>query len=383
MSVCPKCNKRLTRTKTEAGCLFLCTQCNGRAVALSVLRKTMPPNYASALWMGAKRRMADRGQRCPICRKAMTEVQLPTDGRSVPLDICTGCQFVWFDPQEFEQFPKQPPKTKKAEREQLPEKVREAMAIAELKLDETRRLARDSSSGDFGSGPPVDDWKHLPAILGMPVEYDGNPIRQLPWATWGLAAIMAIVYLLTFGNLGNVIEQFGLVPAQPLRHGGITFLTSFFLHAGLLHLIGNAYFLLIFGDNVEDQLGPWRFLWLVAAAALAGDLLHILADPRAVVPCVGASGGISGLIVFYALKFPRARLGFMMRYWYVFRWVHVPAWSACIIWFLLQLMLAKDQLAGVGNVSALAHLGGAALGAFAWWLWRNDVRIVAEETPAA
>jgi membrane associated rhomboid family serine protease/Zn-finger nucleic acid-binding protein len=376
MSVCPKCYKRLCKATTEAGLVMVCSQCGGRAMGLSVLRKALPKPYASALWMGTKKRMADRGQRCPICRKTMNEVPLPVDGQTVALDICVGCQFVWFDGSEYERFPKQPPKIEEDPREQIPEKAREAMAMAELQLEKRRQRAKRAADGCLGhnvfdENAPDDDWKHLPAILGLPVEYETNPISRIPWATWGLALLLAAVYALTFANLQQVVEQFGLIPAQAFRHGGITLVTNFFLHAGLMHLIGNAYFLLIFGDNVEDHLGPWRFLLLVAAAALVGDLLHIAVDPRSAIPCVGASGGISGLIVFYALRYPHARLGFMFQYYLMFRWVHVPAWTALVAWFVLQLILANDQLAGRGSVSAMAHLGGAAVGAFVWWLWRE------------
>jgi membrane associated rhomboid family serine protease len=367
MSVCPKCNRRLVRAKTEQGFFFRCPGCDGRAVGLAVLRRAIPRGYVNRLWAKARERGGHRGQSCPICSRPMVEIPVPVGKQEVPLDVCAGCQFVWFDPQEFEQLPVQRPKPKKDPRGRLPEKVREAMAMADLKVDQARQRG-----GDFGAEPPDWSWKTIPALFGMPVEHEVNSVRCWPWVTWGLAAVMGLTYLATFANLEQVIGEFGLVPAEPWRHGGLTFVTSFFLHGGLLHLIGNAYFLLVFGDNVEDHLGRWRYGLLVLLAALVGDLLHILGDPRDVIPCVGASGGISGVIVFYALKFPRARLGFMFRYWFYFRWIHVPAWFALIGWLLLQALLTYSQLAGVSNVSALAHLGGAGVGLIAWVLWRED-----------
>jgi membrane associated rhomboid family serine protease len=308
----------------------------------------------------------------------MQEIPVPVGKGEVPLDVCAGCQFVWFDPQEFEQLPTQPPKPKEDPRKRLPEKVREAMAMADLKVDEERRRG-----SDFGSEAPDWSWKTIPALFGMPVEHEVNPVRCWPWVTWGLAAVMALTYLATFANLDQVVRQFGLIPAEALRHQGLTLLTSFFLHGSLFHLIGNGYFLLVFGDNVEDHLGLWRYGLLVLLAALAGDLLHIVADPGDMRPCVGASGGISGVIVFYALKFPRAQLGFMFRYWYFFRWVHVPAWFALIGWLLLQALLTYSQLAGESNVSALAHLGGAGVGVVAWALWREDREARKEDSLAS
>jgi membrane associated rhomboid family serine protease len=308
----------------------------------------------------------------------MQEIAVPLAKQEVPLDVCVGCQFVWFDPQEFERFPVQPPKPKEDPRERLPQKVREAMAVAELKLDEARHRG-----GDFGGEAPEESWKWLPALFGMPVEQEVNPVCCWPWITWGLAAVMVLTFIFTFRNVPEVAQQLGLVPAELWRHGGITFITSFFLHGDLFHLIGNAYFLLIFGDNVEDHLGWWRYGLVVLLAALVGDLLHVAADPRDLTPCIGASGGISGVIVFYALKFPRARLGFMFRWYLLFRWFYVPAWFALIGWLLLQLLLAYQQLAGVSSVSALAHLGGAGVGLVAWALWRESREVRPEDSFAA
>ena len=130
-----------------------------------------------------------------------------------------------------------------------------------------------------------------------------------------------------------------------------------------MHLVGNLYFLLIFGSNVEDCLGRWRFLTLIFLATLAGDALHVMAQPHSIVACIGASGGISAAIAFYALKFPQARLDFLLR-----GWVPIPAWAAFILWLVQQGVSASLQLAGFSHVAGMAHLGGAAVG-FLFWLW--------------
>jgi membrane associated rhomboid family serine protease len=298
----------------------------------------------------------------------MAEVPVRANGHAVPLDVCSYCQSVWFDPREFDEiWPVPVAELDASAGRELPEKAREAIALAALRVDEMRHRG-----DDFSDEAPEEVWKWLPALLGMPVEHDVNAVRIWPWATWGLAAVMALTLALTYQQLESVVFDYGLIPSALFRHGGITFLTSFFLHAGLLHLIGNAYFLLVFGDNVEEELGTWRFLLLVGAAALVGDLAHAAADPRSDTPCVGASGGISGVITYYALRFPRAKLGFMFRYWTYFRWITMPAWFALVLWFLLQLWLAHGQIAGLTNVSALAHLGGAAVGLGAWALGRKQ-----------
>ena len=97
------------------------------------------------------------------------------------------------------------------------------------------------------------------------------------------------------------------------------------------------YFLLVFGDNVENFWKPGRYLALIVLAAFIGDIAHIVAEPRSEIPCIGASGGIAGIIVFYALEFPHVKLGFLLRYLFLFRWIRLPAWFVFVLWFCLSI----------------------------------------------
>ena len=363
MALCPRCNQRLVRIARPGGIAFQCPRCQGCAVGISVLRKVAPNKLVNEMWLRARQDDASPGAECAICHRPMAEVPIHTNNGTMALDVCAACQFVWFDTKELEQLPSI--EREPSLRERLPEKAREQIALMQLKT-----LQEKERASEFGEDAPDEPWKWIPALLGLPVELDVNPIRCWPWLTWALVAAMACTFALTVGNLKAIVDEFGLVPAQLARHGGITFVTSFFLHGGFFHLLGNAYFLLIFGDNTEEDLGRWRYAMLIAAAALVGDLLHILADPRSMVPCIGASGGISGAIAFYAMRYPHARLGFLWRIWFWFRWVYMPAWAAMVLWLLLQGVLVIGQLMGTGNVSALAHLGGFAVGLGAWLLWR-------------
>ena len=277
------------------------------------------------------------------------------------LDVCAICQLVWLDTKEYEALPK-------IQREQtfesrLPQEAREKLAL--LELDAIREEARGE---DWGGDVPEASWQLLPGILGMPVEQDVPRIRQLPWVTWVLALLISAVSIMALSDLQNIVQDYGLIPNQLGRYGGLTFLTAFFLHGGVLHLLGNMYFFVVFGDNVEERLGRWKFLLLLICATMAGHMLHILGEPRGNVPCIGASGGISGIIVFYALTFPRARLGLLVWICLWFRWIRMPAYAMLIIWIGLQVFGACEQVSGVSNVSSLAHLGGASMGFFFWFL---------------
>jgi membrane associated rhomboid family serine protease len=294
----------------------------------------------------------------------MREVAVPLDGGRLPLDVCRSCQFLWFDPKELDRLPKKPPA--KSDKVELPPEAREKIALLEVQR-EAERAAQESHS-EYG---PDETWQWIPGLLGLPIECSGNPVGLIPWATWAVAVLLIGMFALTAANLEQVINAYGLVPAEWWRLGGLTLVTCFFLHGGLWHLIGNTYFLLIFGDNVEEYLGRLKYVLLVLLATLAGGAAHVAAAPGSELPCVGASGGISGVIVFYALKFPEARLGILFRYWFCFRWLHMPAYVALILWLLMQFVLAGLQLSELTNVSALAHLGGASVGIVAWLLDRK------------
>jgi len=217
-------------------------------------------------------------------------------------------------------------------------------------------------------------------LLGLPLETK-SVLWERPWTTWAMVAVTLAVALATiFGDLGAAVTGWGFVPAEPFRHGGLTWLTSFFLHAGLFHLITNLYFLWVFGDDVEDYLRPGRFLLLLLGATLAGHLLYGLLAWGSPTPSVGASGGISGILAFYALSFPRARLKYLILipYGYAHRRVTnrvvgftLSARWAFGIWVALQLWIAWKQMGGRSHVNALAHLGGAAVGFALWWIWRE------------
>ena len=353
MFTCPNCSRALMRMQSAAGIYWACESCGGRTVAVPVLRKVVGEKPITRLWADA--RSAPRGdKRCPTCRHRMFE----TVEGGLRLDVCKVCQFVWFDAQEFEQMPGVTPVVEK--RAELPQAAREAIALAEV-----QRMGEAATEDG-----PSETWQYVPAIFGLPVECDSPGLAGYPAVTWMLSFVVLVASIAAFMLGDSFVRDYALIPAEAGRYGGLTFLTSFFLHGGILHLASNLYFLLIFGDNVEDYLGRWRFGSLLLIATIAGGVAHVAGDPRAEIPCVGASGGISGIITFYALQFPHARLGLFVRIFYRFRWVQFPAWGGLALWILLQFFGVAQQLAGFSNVSALAHLGGAAIGLLFWLIWR-------------
>ena len=361
--ICPSCQLPLKETRTAHGIFWGCDNCGGRAVTIELLRRTFTPECVNPLWLHAVQGEGTRGRPCPECRNPMLAVPL-SGAAAIDVDVCKHCHFVWFDRGEVDTLKPRP--TPPAEPE-LPQEARELLAMEKIK-----QIAEEARGSDFDSEPPDEWWKYIAGFFGMPVEYDAPAEERQPWITWLLGTSIVGASLFALPHLREIIQQFGLIPAQAMRLHGLTFATSFFLHAGLIHLVSNIYFLLAAGDNVEDFLGRLRYLGLIVVAAFVGDLAHIAADPQSQTPCVGASGGIAGVIVFYALEFPRVRLGFLMRWGFIWlRWIRFPAWFALVLWLLFQFVGAWEQKAGISSVSAFAHLGGAAVGFVMWLVWRN------------
>jgi membrane associated rhomboid family serine protease len=159
-----------------------------------------------------------------------------------------------------------------------------------------------------------------------------------------------------------LLERFGVIP-NVLLHGGhagslITPLTSMFLHGGLAHLIGNLWFLFVFGDNVEAALGRARFATFYAACGLCAAGAQVAMSPASTVPMVGASGAIAGVLGAYMVFFPRARILALVP---PFILLEVPAFVFLFVWIALELANAALSLGGPGDeggVAFFAHVGG-------------------------
>jgi membrane associated rhomboid family serine protease len=222
---------------------------------------------------------------------------------------------------------------------------------------------------------------------------DDIPTRRTPVITIALIAINVIVYfafeqgLLGLGDVGNErVIDFGAIPSEITDPGShatpgdqpsflITIFTSMFLHGSLLHLGGNMLFLWIFGNNVEDSMGRVTFVIFYLLSGLAALGLQVATDPDSMVPTVGASGAIAGVLGAYARLYPRARVVTLVFIVIIFTVVTLPALLVLGLWFLLQLLPAfSEPINGAGGgVAYFAHIGGFLFGVLAIKLFANNV----------
>jgi membrane associated rhomboid family serine protease len=196
----------------------------------------------------------------------------------------------------------------------------------------------------------------------------------------GLIALNAalFVYELLLGSgLREFILQWGLVPArltlalrfgeEPVAAAALTLFSSMFLHGGWLHLIGNMWYLWIFGDNVEDRLGHGRYVLFYLSSGLVSALTQYLAAPNSTVPTVGASGAIAAVLGAYAVTFPRARVMTIIPLFLFWPIVALPALVVLGLWFVFQFFSGALSLAwsAQGGVAWWAHIGGFLYGMLA------------------
>ncbi len=145
---------------------------------------------------------------------------------------------------------------------------------------------------------------------------------------------------------------------------GLSLVSSMFLHGGWLHLLGNMWYLWIFGDNIEDRLGHLRFLVFYLVAGIVSALAHAFFNPGSPVPTVGASGAIAGVLGAYAQAFPRARVVTLVPIFFFFQVIALPALLVLGLWFVFQFLSGALSMggAGSGGVAWWAHIGGFAFG---------------------
>ena len=196
---------------------------------------------------------------------------------------------------------------------------------------------------------------------------DTQPSYSKPFVTMIIIVINVLVFLFQLSldqySLNAFIATYGLVPD---RFSAINVVTSMFLHGGWMHIIGNMWFLWIFGDNIEDILGHGKFLIFYLLCGIVAALAQVMLNPYSRVPMVGASGAIAGVMGSYLLKFPHARIETLAFIFIFLTRFDVPAWLMLILWFGTQLFSGVGSIGHTmvneGGTAFFAHIGGFVAG---------------------
>lgn len=210
--------------------------------------------------------------------------------------------------------------------------------------------------------------------------YDHNPTHRFPVLTVLLIAANVAVYFFWQSAVGleESVALAAFVPAE-LTHGGGGYrnlFTSMFMHGGIMHLVGNMWFLWIFGDNIENECGPFRFILFYLLCGVAATLAHTWSDPDSTVPLVGASGAISGVLGAYLVEHPKAAVRTLIPMGIFTRIVDVPAFMFLFIWIGMQ-VLSQTMMSSAqgGGVAYLAHIAGFVAGVGLIFVFRRSGRV--------
>lgn len=197
---------------------------------------------------------------------------------------------------------------------------------------------------------------------------DDNPRVLFPFVTFGIITLNVLIFLGQFWISGNdpgigksLVYMYGFVPAE---FNPLTIFTSMFMHGGFAHIIGNMWFLYIFGDNVESILGHVKYFIFYLACGIGAALGQFFVEPASQVPMIGASGAVAGVLGAYMIRFPKARVHVLAVIIIFITTFVVPAQIVLGLWFLMQLSGGLGSL-GVdttGGVAWFAHIGGFIIG---------------------
>ncbi len=192
-----------------------------------------------------------------------------------------------------------------------------------------------------------------------------------------IIAVNTYVFLLELAGGNRFVRTWSAIPVR-ITHGhhAITLLTSMFMHASWMHIIGNMIFLWAFGPAIEDAMGHFSYLFFYLAGGLIAMMSQVLGDPSSHIPCLGASGAIAAVMGVFIVTYPRDRIRTLFFLFIFFRITYIPAVFLIGFWFLLQ-VLNYGVVAEVhtGGVAYLAHIGGFLFGAILGRLFINQNRL--------
>lgn len=200
---------------------------------------------------------------------------------------------------------------------------------------------------------------------------DTTPSKSLPVVNntlIGINVVLFLVEILQGPAMDRFIYIYGLVPARysiqhlaqqfTLFQQAVAWISFMFLHGGIWHLLGNMWFLYIFGDNVEDRLGPLRYLAFYLLCGLASGVSHVLLNLHSTAPTIGASGAVAGVMGAYFLLYPRSKILTLIPIIIIPWFVEIPAFIFLGLWFLMQLVNASVSFGSASGIAWWAHVGG-------------------------
>ncbi len=369
---CPSCNHQLERQIYHGLIIDTCRNCKGIWFAsgkemgeyvafLRNDRKDIPfARIELEKEVVIPSRMREATRLCPRCARPMSPFNYAYDS-NIFLDKCPACGGVWTDGGEIFTLAsciKGNPRL-----DALGRSVAEETESQET-FRELVKLGDDISTN-------ASWWVYMPKII-LPLG-DESSINIFPWAVLGiiLANVLSLLFMFFYAkDTESFVNEYAMISSRILLGGGyLSFVSSMFLHWGLLHLIANMFFFFIFAPHVEEGLGHLRFLLFYLLFGLIGGIVQFLVNIHSTLPAIGSSGAIAGVMGAYFMLYPNAKIRTLV----INRVVNVPAYIYLGGWVSLQVIYGIVYLSqGVeGGVAWFAHIGGFVSGLVLAWPYRK------------
>ena len=202
---------------------------------------------------------------------------------------------------------------------------------------------------------------------------DDNPTERKPFVTYFLIGFCILIFLLEVNSqsyrTGELFYSYGLIPSVLMGHNQLpqnlyvlpaffTIFSSMFMHGGFMHLIGNMLYMWIFADNIEDTLGPKKFLIFYLLSVIGAAMSQVIVDTNSQVPMVGASGAIGGILGAYLINHPKAKVLVLIPFGFFSQIIKIRALYVLGFWFILQFINSSITSTQGGGVAYAAHIGG-------------------------
>lgn len=389
--MCPRCHIGLREEHISSIPLATCTSCRGTWYFAKGLKKLLRVdknldflNLSHDLFHRQKGDL-----QCPECDIQMEAKTFHKDG-GLTIDQCTDCQGIWLDKGELVKTKKLIATYLRQQGEKTLGKSRKFHPLRAYPVPKTKTLpkvlpampdfhfeeSRDERAEEIELEAGTEAAERSIAIwlftifTGMPVEAYNPPRRKFPFVVLTLILINVIISLfvlsMSFAEIRDCFKTLGATPNLVFNGNWIAVITYAFLHGGWLHLVGNMYFLWLFGDNIEDKLGHFGFIvfyTLCALVAILCQLFVAVSMNAGGTPIVGASGAIAGVMGAYLYLFPKAAFYQTIIIPYPFK---IPATLYFFLWIALQFFGVAAEMRGV---AWWAHLGGFFCGLGLCWLW--------------
>jgi len=374
---CPSCCGRLRKVKSKTALVDICLDCRGIwfdsgefvdfARSLTESKKISPNEVRlfEPRTVHTLKTVKETLKLCPKCNLAMKRFNYSYDS-NVFLDKCPNCRGIWTDSGEIQQvarYLKDDPRTKN---------------IGKDIVEHSRNLEDMRSWAGFGRalGMPASPfiW-YMPRII-LPLS-DDNPRERFPILTVSIITLCVAIFIGQANFIDDLQSFFYFYGFVPKHFFDIGLITSMFLHGDIFHLLGNMFFLWIFGDNVEDRFSRLGFIVFYLSCGLTASILHMVFHFNSAVPAVGASGAISGVMGAYLIFYPKARMSVLL----IYRIVRVNASLYLIMWFVFQLMFAFTAYSSnaATGIAWFAHIGGFVFGVLVAYQMKRTFTVTEED----